>query len=711
MSDTNFINPYNFIPLSKEKTEKKLEGELYTGVIEYSLLTRTPLFVPNTSNEKTFANSDIIKYKKVDEPDMGAKREKEKKYKDDHKSYDFFSYTDLSSFTDGVPTQPIPVIPGSEVRGMIRSNYEILTNSCMFSIDEEGTLVKRTAHAFEAGLIRRLVDENGKAVYSLYEAEDCILRKKDLYKKDADAWIEMYKDKSFKEGQVYRDFYVYSREKAAAAKALKEGKEKPEKSGHPVVAWKENNQFFTYVEYSDKKDKSIKHIARKNINPDYIDAIACGYIIKGEESLDGENKKHNLHVFYRKNDDVHPVDITILDRALDAYKVKNENSYNEYHREWNLFKNGKGNEYFPVYYSSVDENYNMLAPAMFTREIYKNKLKDIVKSHRKCKDAKHLCPACSLFGTLEKDCAHISKVRFTDLECDMDTTDLYHDIITLPEIGTPNPSNMEFYFKRPMEDALFWTADYWVDREMNVYLYTPENLLEINGRKFYWHSNLKSKDLKSEDATNRNTTIRPLKEGIQFKGKVYFEKIDKSELDTLLYVLKSGDDSTLGNKVHGYKLGRAKSFGFGSVEIAVDKVSLRKVVKTKESIQIKQERYEEYILPTFEKQIQEDFAKMTRFDFLEDVLREKKLSYPALDVLDETEEGFKWFVGNHVARKKKSKNGVDIFEVLDMPKKRKQMAYREYMEAMKPELQKTQYDDETTKKEKWENVKNNPKRY
>ena len=65
-----FVNPYNFIPIGSKKSENAGKGEL-SGVIHYSVLTKTPLFIPNTSCDATFETS---------------LEEKE------HISYDFYSY-------------------------------------------------------------------------------------------------------------------------------------------------------------------------------------------------------------------------------------------------------------------------------------------------------------------------------------------------------------------------------------------------------------------------------------------------------------------------------------------------------------------------------------------------------------------------------------------------------------------------------------------
>lgn len=627
MNKSNFINPYNFIPLSEEKAEKKVEGELYTGVIEYSLLTKTPLFIPNSSNDKVFANAVTYKEDAL-----------EKKYREDHKSYDFFSYTDLSSLVDTVPEAPVPVIPGSEMRGMIRSNYETITNSCMFLVDDDEILGKRTTHAFQAGLIERNIGEKGQIEYSLWEAEDCIWHE-EIAK---GVWKESYKNPKYVEGQkCYIDLQKRTR-------------------GKTLVAGTSEHEKYGYTE---------------------------GYVIKGEDSPEGKNKKHCLHFFVKKSKNYKTVNIGVLDNALRAYQNQNADAYKQYRQQWELFKQGKGNQYFPVYYNFVDsgaENpeHIMLSPATFTREIYGNKLSDMISNHRKCKDKQHLCPACALFGTLEKSFSQLSKVRFSDMECvtELPVNDLYHPIRTLSALATPKLSNMEFYFKRPDEDAVFWTADYWVDVKGKIHSYVPE----INGRKFYWHAAVENAKV---EATNLNTSIRPLKEGIQFAGKVYFENIDKEELDTLIYVLQAGDKNALGNKKNGYKLGKGKPLGYGSIEIGVDKVMLRNVVKGEGEIQIQSVPYameELYQEPNFDENIKKNFAFLTRFDALEGA----KVSYPKVDGKPEI---FEWFVSNHKVRKNYADDKEPCFVESGMANTREEFSYNEYVQAMQPELQKTKY--------------------
>lgn len=101
--ETEFINPYNFIPQFKGVVRKQNnlnEGTL-TGYIECELTTKTPMIIvdPNKMKEKN-----------------------------GHKTY-----SDTFRLGDGEKT---PAIPASALRGMIRSKFETLTNSCMSNLDE-----------------------------------------------------------------------------------------------------------------------------------------------------------------------------------------------------------------------------------------------------------------------------------------------------------------------------------------------------------------------------------------------------------------------------------------------------------------------------------------------------------------------------------------------------------------------------------------------
>lgn len=141
-----FINPYNFISFPAKKASAYTDTDKHTGVIEYSITTKTPLFIPNSSSETAFTESDKIA---------------------DHKSYDFFSYTELDSGKKYEGEYHVPVIPGSEMRGVVRNVYETLTDSCMGLLNSEVRPMKRMMANFLPGLLHK----NSKGRFELYEAD------------------------------------------------------------------------------------------------------------------------------------------------------------------------------------------------------------------------------------------------------------------------------------------------------------------------------------------------------------------------------------------------------------------------------------------------------------------------------------------------------------------------------------------------------------
>ncbi|WP_270465327.1 hypothetical protein [Holdemanella biformis] len=55
--NSRFVNPYNFISLPNKKAKAYLDEDKHYGVIHYSITTKTPLFIPNSSNDKAGTTS------------------------------------------------------------------------------------------------------------------------------------------------------------------------------------------------------------------------------------------------------------------------------------------------------------------------------------------------------------------------------------------------------------------------------------------------------------------------------------------------------------------------------------------------------------------------------------------------------------------------------------------------------------------------------
>lgn len=630
-----FINPYNFIPMGKKisKYKKNENSDRLSGVIEYTILTKTPLFIPNTSNSEIF---------KEDGDDK------------DHKTYDFFSYTNLEGKSHGEHDYYMPVIPGSEIRGMFRSNFEILTNSCMSSLDSDMTLSKRTLESFEAGLLHRVENEDGSIDYDLYKAEDVLWRTfgENDTRSDLSKWNNSKND---------RKCYIQSKYIEGA-----------------------------HVNFEEKirieNNKKLKSLANEVIHFKN-DKDTDGYIIKGESGP----KKHCCHIFKKTGTkpECKKIKINLLEDLLDIYAkntLDNASKYKEYSEELKKFKNGDGNEYFPVYYSEVTDPQRkgklFLSPSCKAREIYDNTLAVLAKEFKPCTKDSGYCEACALFGTVVENDSVSSRIRFSDLmveEQDRNADEFYLKApVTLPELSSPKLNNMEFYLKRP-KGASFWTYDYYIDKEGNVHVRNGE----LNGRKFYWHQKIDdSFDLKQK-RINRNVTIRPVKSNVKFKGKLFFKDISESELNKLICVINTLEDETISieEKKYGYKIGMAKPLGLGSIASHADVVKIKRYVEKNDMVEMINDEYSKYDLEEIRKSFNSDtvsgFEKMTGFDSVK-LEPGEKFSYPKNK---EDDEGYDWFVSNHKGINRKRK------ELVGMPNNRKDMVFMEYMEALEPRVQ------------------------
>lgn len=609
MEFDKFINPYHFLPLDsevprknvfKKKEEQKENRELlYTGEIQVELKTRTPLFIPDCH---------------------GAENKEGQ-----HKTYKFFTY-------DGVN----PVIPGSSIRGMLRSMYEPLTNSCLSAVNLDEQIYRRSAEQFEPGLLKR--NTNGK-----------------LFLCKADKYVVpcAMKNDSFTEG----------------SKVLI----KPEAKPDPKTKR-------TFV-------KELKEW-EKPLNKDWKE----GYYFQGEPGVKKTGESANAYVFVYKgtsgkgNYDENSPELLGLKKILDSYKEQAQKDaksskiaeqrkddphkgYKTYAEELDNFLKGKGNEFFPVHYSIIEKKKVYLSPACITKEAYHNSVGDILRNqgnHQPCTDVRKLCPACSLFGmaggSLDESYAEedgvpdkypnswAGSVRIQD--AGTEDKDWDYGEVTLLELASPKINMAEFYLEKPTDtkgrEVLSWTYDYYIASNgttAKAALHTPS----ISGRKCYWHH----KKPNFPDAVvrqERNETVHPLKAGKRFAFSVYFEQISKLQLDQLIWLCNISQQSENGQAKYGYKLGTGKPLGMGSIELLAKEVKIRNLRNKEGKIGFYTETYKETFREEFQMLKYEDvgfteqakaaFLRMCDFNAAGDV----PVLYP---VAEDQKESFAWFGYNH----------------------------------------------------------------
>ena len=590
-----FVNPYNFIAFPKEKSKAYTDKDRHTGYIRYTITTKSPLFIPNSSSDTAFKDSDEVK---------------------GHKSYDFFSYTNLDTSKRYENEYHTPVIPGSEMRGVVRSVYETLTDSCMGMLNEEEYPVKRSYEKFNPGLLHR--DKQGR--YRLYPAQSFM--------------IDTGKVRDMNDGAVIW---------------FEQPDLKPNGRG----------QYFPIANFDSKHKNGYEQ----------------GYLIKWGMGV----RKSHYHVFKKTSReldiDVQEKDIGralygVIDSYLEQPTIQKgndgEDAYKAYRKAVENFLSKKEEAFFPVTYSIIVKKL-YLAPAIYSKEISTISIKDVAGKFAPCATSErsddHYCPACALFGYIGAGDVggKGSRIRFADLRVEeKKSPESYYacDKMTIPELGGPKLGNVDFYLKRP-EGADFWTYDYYV-KGGRVILKPGE----LRGRKFYWHHqsvDVNKIRLEPQNRNNRNKTIRPVKSGVSFTGELYYEGISYKQLKQLVWILNCGNAKYENSNARlGLKLGGAKPFGFGSVSCTVDEVCERSIdidaagnlnYLTKNMSVDLQCCYEQAGFSSDAK-VKEGFKLIAG---LESVPVDRQITYPRmLNQKDDKslDKGFLWFGQNHLTRQK-----------------------------------------------------------
>lgn len=658
-NDRKFVNPYHFVSLAKQLEakfrdsykQKKQQGDL-TGWMECTLETKTPIFIPNRT--KTFIKTIVRRNDNNEQIEVQVP------------GYDFFSYPDLgdqnlSDQTDSLDlTQvkpAIPVIPGSEIRGMIRSAFEAVTHSCLSTLgkdEQETPLFKRVqwpAMRPDPNHEGRVEPAPGRLIFKNgYKIQPCVRHKirvnqyyaaPPTYGKDKDYLLNLQKTHRTDDGIWFTSTHIDPGAKTVTAiTEVKPTNENGWKRGYVHVGeriiGKRHESIFEIIQDADIVDVSQ-------------DAI--------------KNLLHNLKLYEDTTVNIH------------LEKVGEEQHQHTGYKHLSRELDGR-----LIYY--VEHNGHLyLCPAMIGREVFYNRLSQIVDSSlHACSKIGELCDACALFGIAgdQKEAA-ASRLRFTDAHIkgeydEQARKNLYDAPRILKELATPKLSATEFYLKKNPENADLWNYDYallWqrkpdgrvdnVGGWEDLSSYKPQ----IRGRKFYWHQRNpqpylnEANNNEREKISERNVQIRPLKADKKFSFNIYFDHISQEELNKLLWVLEIGESTDLKKRKQAHKIGMGKPLGLGSVQICVTAIMRRTVTLGSETVDYstrplegtenlesyKQQAYRKIEPELADATIRQEFLKITNF-----VNAPQHVSYP-YNIPQSPKSGiFSWFVGNRQVR-------------------------------------------------------------
>jgi hypothetical protein len=172
----------------------------------------------------------------------------------------------------------------------------------------------------------------------------------------------------------------------------------------------------------------------------------------------------------------------------------------------------------------------------------------------------------------EKSRAYASRVSVTDARPVEGQRDFYEEEFTPKILGGPKPTTFQHYLKQPANA-----------RKADLKHYaSASNETKIRGHKLYWRQkgirvkNVKEdQDKVKQDGDTQHTKMKPVKAGVRFAFRVYFENLSKAELGALAWALELPVSAA-----HRHQLGMGKPYGMGTVKLE-PKLVLRKDVKAR----------------------------------------------------------------------------------------------------------------------------------
>lgn len=535
MSDQLFINPYNFIPFGSDIEKKRRSREsayrgqerLVSGWLTVELDTKTPLIIPDGAHPKYW---DMDKRRYIDNPSDDEK-------KDLHKEYDFLRLPGEA--------EEEPVIPGSELRGMLRSVYEAVTDSCTAFLLDDKPISQRIptfVSLQDRGLLayEETSPGSGERRWVLYSA--CADKKipvnvveDELKYKDGNPVTEQNGDFIADRGWLQYNIPI-----------------RPKKGSYHIVYLKEKDKIYTW---------------------DFI----------GEDGTPDQEKNEEPYRALKS---------ALIDRPDDQEnrnKIPNENLQKALERA----KEGKGNK-VPVFYMKVkrgEETLIYLSNSSIGRIAQRRKWEEIMGVHAPCDDTAKLCPACLLFGTTRGK-GMKGHIRITDAR---PVSNLEKEIHTLQILEKPKSSAFEFYLRKPKgKKATYWNFDFYGEKVKGTDGKEKTDYHDLEqatprGRKMYWYSTI------SQDAPKdrMNATMEAMKGSFEFK--IYFDEITKEQLQNLIWVVTLGENRK--NSTRQHKLGHAKPLGYGSAKLIVTEKVLRHISMEGESVEIKLEKTDYQDIP------------------------------------------------------------------------------------------------------------------
>ncbi len=537
--DRKAIAPYNFVELPDKvvpaeplPSHDSYDLKRLTGRIECILTTESPLYI-----RCGMAPANFIKF--GDEPDEKLTEEQRKASEAEKRQI-------LAPFFEN-PTNHSPSIPGSSLRGMLRTLVEIVSfgktervsNQQHFFFravaanrksdslgGEYKSLLKKVKAGYlikqnEAWYIRPAQDIHGSPF--IWVKEQDLSRIRTLVKMNQSGYRPQHINVSFGDTQlkpprrftrtVSTNLSLYPHQGVLVTSGnMLEASDNPEnlhRTNHCIVATIDESAALLKI-----NDEAIQH---------YCSALTDFQKQEPFDTKMGALQQDGRPIFYCEPQDGQ-IEVTLFGHSPN----------------------------FRIPYSPSHDGCAASAVDFIPKDLGKSDTVDL---------------ADAIFGFVrnekrEKDQARAGRVFISDAVCEKAASeDIWFTgnperTITPQILSTPKPTTFQHYLVQTDPEAR--------KSELKHYANKPGEATIIRGHKLYWHKGRSPSIVldNTEVSESQTTEIKPIKAGVSFTFTIDFENLSDVELGAILWVLKRAQDEK-----YRLSLGMGKPLGMGAVKI------------------------------------------------------------------------------------------------------------------------------------------------
>ncbi|MEO1286655.1 MAG: TIGR03986 family CRISPR-associated RAMP protein [Chloroflexota bacterium] len=556
--------PYNFVPLETSDANNNSRNHVCQPMVAYESGNDLPSHAVYNNNLKSgyftvrvntvtpLYIRGMLTRQQVEE---NNKRRQAKQTENLHSTSEFFSH-------DG----KTPLIPGSSLKGMLRSLVEVITFGKMHFVSDSPKIYYRAVAAPRG-------DSHGVAYEKIIGRFSKNVRAGYIVNKDGKWYIRPAKkilgDHIGKIKDIKRDQHTKKILKIfiQEVRNLKHFiDEDYVMASYPVVATKDD-----YLRVKSPQDGQ-RHNA-------YL--ICTGNM--AETGSNADSPRSSYHLIGLPNDNVDLLEIPnhivrdYLDGLSPFQKGDSDQSKSYMDSQRGILQHGK-----PVFYVTDPDKRHIVSQFGHTRNFrISHQIVDTQIEHdynmravnprdkvpSRLLDANLIDYADAMFGYIsEKDqerspVAYAGRISVTSATPTSQIS-LPDEEITPKILGSPKPTTYQHYLEQP---------DAATDNKNQLHHYGTQNATS-RGHKQYWRQqgiNLDKIKAKPEDIEGKEkvtTQIKPLKKG-EFEFKVYFDNLNPQELGALAWALTLDNDLSSDKLESYHMLGMGKPHGMGVVEL------------------------------------------------------------------------------------------------------------------------------------------------